>query len=277
MVLFLVFSKMAAQVKRPQCMIFSIYNRIFYNVGAHLEIPHASYASNFKVRENIASSRRSVSQGAVQKTAREKIKKKRGERKRDTAPWLTERLEEARENIAPVPSFVHNSRKNEKNQKRLQCYGNSLPKFELKRLKICCTRTWQVRQEMGSWCVQFLENIVSRKRAKQFLACRPGVFFFCVLRGEREAWVACEGEQRSHASRSRSCIALGPLIRLLCRLSFEQSETFSRLNELKTTRRESYYLLFTNKRLNSLHNNNVQMLTRQDVKYCSAFARELVL
>ena len=34
---------------------------------------------------SVASSRRSVSQGAVQKTARKKIKKKRGERKRENA------------------------------------------------------------------------------------------------------------------------------------------------------------------------------------------------
>ena len=30
---------MAAQVVRPQCMIFAINNRIFYNVGSYLEIP----------------------------------------------------------------------------------------------------------------------------------------------------------------------------------------------------------------------------------------------
>lgn len=35
--------KMAAQVVRPQCMIFSINNRILYNVGSHLEIPNTSY------------------------------------------------------------------------------------------------------------------------------------------------------------------------------------------------------------------------------------------
>ena len=45
---------------------------------------------------------------------------------------------------------------------------------------------------------------------------------------------------------------------------------FFRLTETKTTRCESNYLQFTNKRLNLLHNNSAQMLTRQDVKYCSA-------
>ena len=50
--------------------------------------------------EDVASSRRSVSQGAVQKIAREKKIKKSGARGSAvfcTAPWLTERLEEANE------------------------------------------------------------------------------------------------------------------------------------------------------------------------------------
>ena len=47
------------------------------------------------------------------------------------------------------------------------------------------------------------------------------------------------------------------------------SETFFRLNEIKSTKRENDYLLFTNKGLNLLHNNSAQKLTRRDVKYCS--------
>ena len=46
-------------------------------------------------------------------------------------------------------------------------------------------------------------------------------------------------------------------------------DTFFRLNEITTTGRESNYLRFTNKRLSLLHNNGAQMLTRQDVNYCS--------
>ena len=83
-----------------------------------------------------------------------------------------------------------------------------LPKFELKRLKIRCTRTYNVCPI--SWIYSF------QKKSKTV------------------------------------------------------SETFFRLNEIKTTRRENSYLRFTNKRLNLPHNNSAQMLTRQDVKYCSA-------
>ena len=46
------------------------------------------------------------------------------------------------------------------------------------------------------------------------------------------------------------------------------SDTFFRLNEIRTTWRESDYLRITNKRFSLLHNNSAQMLTRQEVKYC---------
>ena len=99
-------------------------------------------------------------------------------------------------NIAPVPTFVYNSRKNGKNQKRRHgfwatLYKNIRPKFELKRLKICCTRTWYVRPI--SWKYGF------EKKSKTV------------------------------------------------------SETFLRLIEIKTTRRESNCLRHTNKRPNLLH------------------------
>ena len=114
-----------------------------------------------------------------------------------------------RKNITPVPSFVYNSRKNKKNQKRWHgfwatLHRNILPKFELKWLKICCTRTENVRSI--SWQYTF------KKRSKT------------------------------------------------------ASETFFRLNEIKSTRCENIFLRFTNKRLNLLRNSSAQMLTRQDVK-----------
>ena len=53
-------------------------------------------------------------------------------------------------------------------------------------------------------------------------------------------------------------------------------QTFFWLNEIKTTRHENNYLQFTNKRLDLLHNNSAQMLTRQDVKYCSVWVNLMV-
>ena len=112
-------------------------------------------------------------------------------------------------NIAPVPSFVYNTRKNGKNQYRRRgfwatLYGNILPKFKLKWLKIRCTRTLNVRPSSWKYSLE--------------------------------------------------------------KTSKTASETFFRLNEIKSKRRGNNNLQFTNKRLNLLHNNSAQMLTRQDVK-----------
>ena len=119
------------------------------------------------------------------------------------------KLRGSKKNIAPVPSFVYNSRKNGKNQYRRRgfwatLYGNILPKFKLKWLKIRCTRTLNVRPSSWKYSLE--------------------------------------------------------------KTSKTASETFFRLNEIKSTSRENNYLQFTNKRLNLLRNNSAQMLTRQDVK-----------
>ena len=72
---------------------------------------------------------------------------------------------------------------------------------------------------------------------------------------------------------------VGNFGRMVSAHSFEKkskivSHTFSQLNETTTTRYESIITLqFTNKRLSLLLNSSALVLTRQDVKYCSA--REL--
>ena len=115
-------------------------------------------------------------------------------------------------NIAPVPSFVYNSKEREK------------PKTP----------------------TQFLSYIIYQEHSPQI-------------------WAKTE-ENLLHANLKRAPISW--------KYSFEKksktvSETFLQLNEIKTTRCENSYLQFTNKRLNLLHNNSTQMLTRQDVKHCS--------
>ena len=78
---------------------------------------------------------------------------------------------EVRKNIPPLPSFVYNSRKKGKNQKRphgfrATFYGSILAKFELKR---------KLDARDLNTCTQFLENMISRKRAKQFQTRSSGL------------------------------------------------------------------------------------------------------